>query len=777
MVAGDLVNTASRVQSDAEPGTVLVGEATRRATEAAIAYEDAGTHDLKGKAEPVQLCRALRVIAGRGGALRSRPRAAVRRARPRAPPRQGALPRLGGRAAGAARLGDRRSPGSASRASPGSSRSTSTALPTRSVAPWPLPLLRRRGRYWALAEMVRMRCGIAEDEDAAPALAKLRATLEEHVADPEERLGRAPPRPPARPRGAASPATRRTCSPPGGSSSSGWPRSTRSCSCSRTSSGPTPGCSTSSTTCSTGRASHPIFVVSLARPELAERHAAWGAGEARRPRSTSSRFRAGDGGAARRARPRPPDELRSADPRPRRGHPALRRRDGADAARPRPARPRRRPLPPTGPIESLDVPRRSTPWSPRGSTGSPPRSGGSSRMHPSSGRRSPSRGRGRLGQAGAGGRALLSRSCARRCSRSRPIPARPSAASTPSSRTSSSTSPTRRCRSGSGRRSTWPLRSTWRPCGRRGRGRGRRGRRCALSRRLAGGARRRRCGRDQGNGARHADPRRRTCLLARRERRGAGRLERAIELTDDAVARGGAPRTGRVEAVAGARADAAIGHYGGAHRALRERRARPSGGARHRPARPRPMWERGTSTRHWSASSVPSRFSRRTSRTRTLAALAAELGRLHVLHGRAGRRRARIETALELAEALRLPEVFSEALNTGSAIMLGADDPAAAGDRPGEPRARARPRAGEASGGPARLQQPLRPPRAERPARGRRSGALGRPRLARKARQPRVAAARRARSYSAFSIGPWDEALELAAPSSPTCSSPRPGSV
>ena len=33
MVAGDLVNTASRVQSDAEPGTVFVGESTRRATD------------------------------------------------------------------------------------------------------------------------------------------------------------------------------------------------------------------------------------------------------------------------------------------------------------------------------------------------------------------------------------------------------------------------------------------------------------------------------------------------------------------------------------------------------------------------------------------------------------------------------------------------------------------------------------------------------------------------------------------------------------------------
>ena len=71
MVAGDLVNTASRAQSAAEPGTVLVGEATKRASEAAIAYASAGAHELKGKAEPVPLWRALRVTAGRAGALKS----------------------------------------------------------------------------------------------------------------------------------------------------------------------------------------------------------------------------------------------------------------------------------------------------------------------------------------------------------------------------------------------------------------------------------------------------------------------------------------------------------------------------------------------------------------------------------------------------------------------------------------------------------------------------------------------------------------------------------
>ncbi len=49
MVAGDIVNTAARIQSVADPGQVLAGDPTRRATEPTIVYEDAGTHELKGK--------------------------------------------------------------------------------------------------------------------------------------------------------------------------------------------------------------------------------------------------------------------------------------------------------------------------------------------------------------------------------------------------------------------------------------------------------------------------------------------------------------------------------------------------------------------------------------------------------------------------------------------------------------------------------------------------------------------------------------------------------
>ncbi len=71
MVAGDLVNTASRIQAAAPVGSVLVGEATRHATEAAIVYDDAGVHELKGKTEPIQLWRAARVVGLIRGGMRS----------------------------------------------------------------------------------------------------------------------------------------------------------------------------------------------------------------------------------------------------------------------------------------------------------------------------------------------------------------------------------------------------------------------------------------------------------------------------------------------------------------------------------------------------------------------------------------------------------------------------------------------------------------------------------------------------------------------------------
>jgi len=71
MVAGDIVNTASRLQAAAAPGTVLVGEATQRAAASAVVFEPAGEQSLKGKASPVPAWRAVRVVAERGGRNRA----------------------------------------------------------------------------------------------------------------------------------------------------------------------------------------------------------------------------------------------------------------------------------------------------------------------------------------------------------------------------------------------------------------------------------------------------------------------------------------------------------------------------------------------------------------------------------------------------------------------------------------------------------------------------------------------------------------------------------
>ena len=71
LLLGDLVNIASRVQSLAEPGAVLVGETTASLVESAIDLIPAGTHHLKGRAEPVTAFRADRVLGERGGKGRS----------------------------------------------------------------------------------------------------------------------------------------------------------------------------------------------------------------------------------------------------------------------------------------------------------------------------------------------------------------------------------------------------------------------------------------------------------------------------------------------------------------------------------------------------------------------------------------------------------------------------------------------------------------------------------------------------------------------------------
>jgi predicted ATPase len=188
MVAGDLVNTASRVQSSAEPGTVLVGEATRRSSEQAVVYEAAGERELKGKVESVALWRALRVVSGVGGSLKS----------------AGLEPPFVGRDRELKLIKELFHGCSADRKAHLVSV-TGIAGIGKSRLSWEFykyfdgiveGIWWHRGRclaygegvaYWALADMVRMRCRIGEDEQPASALEKLQATLAEHVVDAEER--------------------------------------------------------------------------------------------------------------------------------------------------------------------------------------------------------------------------------------------------------------------------------------------------------------------------------------------------------------------------------------------------------------------------------------------------------------------------------------------------------------------------------------------------------------------------------------------------------------
>ncbi len=56
---GDVVNTASRLQSAAPTGRVVVGRETHRATRHAIRYKSSPAIDAKGKAEPVEAWLAV----------------------------------------------------------------------------------------------------------------------------------------------------------------------------------------------------------------------------------------------------------------------------------------------------------------------------------------------------------------------------------------------------------------------------------------------------------------------------------------------------------------------------------------------------------------------------------------------------------------------------------------------------------------------------------------------------------------------------------------------
>ncbi len=188
MVAGDLVNTASRLQSVAPPSTVLVGEATQRAAGGAIIFEPAADQVLKGKVSPVPAWRAVRVVAQRGGVGRSEALEAPFVGRDEELRQLKDLFHATGRE-GRPRLLSVIGP-----AGIGKSRLAWEFL--KYIDGLVEPVWWHDGRspaygdgisFWALGEMIRGRAGLQETDDEPTTRAGIAAMLGEHVADETER--------------------------------------------------------------------------------------------------------------------------------------------------------------------------------------------------------------------------------------------------------------------------------------------------------------------------------------------------------------------------------------------------------------------------------------------------------------------------------------------------------------------------------------------------------------------------------------------------------------
>jgi class 3 adenylate cyclase/tetratricopeptide (TPR) repeat protein len=188
MVAGDAVNTAARVQAAADPGQVLTDAPTQRLAGRAVGFADAGEHLLKGKAEPQRLWQATRVLSGIGGQQRM----------------DGLEAPLVGRDAELRTIKELFH-ATAERRVPRLVLVSGPAGVGKSRLGWEFwkyidgladEVWWHRGHclsygegvaFWALAEIVRQRLGIAEEDPAEVAAGKLIAGLERFVPEASER--------------------------------------------------------------------------------------------------------------------------------------------------------------------------------------------------------------------------------------------------------------------------------------------------------------------------------------------------------------------------------------------------------------------------------------------------------------------------------------------------------------------------------------------------------------------------------------------------------------
>ena len=253
-ILADVVNTAARLQSAAPVGGVVVGEATFLATRQVFDFEALAPVSLKGKAAPVALWRV--------GAARARFGTDITRAH--------TAPLVG------RELEQTLLRGIYERAV----RDASVQLVTIVGEPG----IGKSRLVWELGEIVKAQAGILDSDTPGQAAAKLDAAVATGEPDREWLTRRLLPLVGLEP---SSPAARDEPSPPGAASSSRSRPSGPRCWSSRTCTGPTRRCSTSSSAWPTGRRGCRCWWCARPGRSCTSTSPAGPAASATRPRSTS----------------------------------------------------------------------------------------------------------------------------------------------------------------------------------------------------------------------------------------------------------------------------------------------------------------------------------------------------------------------------------------------------------------------------------------------------------------------------------------------------------
>jgi class 3 adenylate cyclase/tetratricopeptide (TPR) repeat protein len=185
MVAGDVVNTAARLQSSAPVNGILVGEGTYRATRHAIDYREMPPVEAKGKSEPIKVWEAVGARSRFGSDIEQKLRTPL-------------VGRERERSLLADALDRTRTEQSVQLVTlvgvPGIGKSRLVAELFQILEADPDLISWRQGRslpygesvsFWALGEIVKAHAGILESDDAATAEEKL-GTMVEALSDDEQ---------------------------------------------------------------------------------------------------------------------------------------------------------------------------------------------------------------------------------------------------------------------------------------------------------------------------------------------------------------------------------------------------------------------------------------------------------------------------------------------------------------------------------------------------------------------------------------------------------------